>query len=115
MELMGGEAIAELNADIKSFCNELQADSLAIKRVEVALLTFGPVLVISEFNTTECFFDPELEAVGDTPREEAIHRYSGHPRTPLFTVARGVSRIPGASFTRSRYRQSRCSPGTGPC
>jgi len=71
---MSGEAIAELNAGIKSFYNELQGDSLAIKRVEVALMTFGPVRVISEFNTAECFFDPQLEAVGDTPIGEAIRK-----------------------------------------
>lgn len=71
---MAGEAIAELNAGIKSFYNELQGDSLAIKRVEVALMTFGPVRVISEFNTAECFFDPQLEAVGDTPIGEAIKK-----------------------------------------
>ena len=71
---MAGEAIAELNAGIKSFYNELQGDSLAIKRVEVALMTFGPVRVISEFNTAECFFDPQLEAVGDTPIGEAIRK-----------------------------------------
>jgi uncharacterized protein YegL len=71
---MSGEAIAELNAGIKSFYNELQGDSLAIKRVEVALMTFGPVRVISEFNTAECFFDPQLEAVGDTPIGEALRK-----------------------------------------
>jgi uncharacterized protein YegL len=30
--------------------------------------------VISEFNTAECFFDPQLEAVGDTPIGEAIRK-----------------------------------------
>lgn len=71
---MAGEAIAELNAGIKSFYAELQSDSLAIKRVEVALMTFGPVRVISEFNTAECVFDPELVAEGDTPIGEAIRK-----------------------------------------
>ncbi|MDD5142335.1 VWA domain-containing protein [Methanoregula sp.] len=71
---MAGEAIAELNAGIKSFYAELQSDSLAIKRVEVALMTFGPVQVISEFNTAECIFDPELVAEGDTPIGEAIRK-----------------------------------------
>ncbi len=71
---MAGEPIAELNAGIREFYNELQNDSLAIKRVEVALLSFGPVRLISEFNTAECFFDPQLEAVGDTPIGEAIQK-----------------------------------------
>ena len=69
---MAGQPIAELNAGIRDFYTELQNDSLAIKRVEVALLSFGPVRIISEFNTADCFFDPQLEAVGDTPMGEAI-------------------------------------------
>jgi uncharacterized protein YegL len=71
---MAGQPITELNAGIREFYHELQNDSLAIKRVEVALLSFGPVRVLSEFNTAECFFDPQLEAVGDTPMGEAIRK-----------------------------------------
>ncbi|MCX6688952.1 MAG: VWA domain-containing protein [Methanoregula sp.] len=69
---MAGQPIAELNEGIREFYNELQNDSLAIKRVEVALLSFGPVRTISEFNTAESFFDPQLVADGDTPMGEAI-------------------------------------------
>ncbi len=69
---MAGRPIAELNAGLRAFYDELQADSLAIKRVEVALISFGPVRMISDFNTAECFLDPTLEAVGDTPLGEAI-------------------------------------------
>lgn len=71
---MAGRPITELNAGLRSFYEELQGDSLAIKRVEVALISFGPVRVISEFNTAECFLDPTLEAVGDTPLGEAIEQ-----------------------------------------
>lgn len=92
---MAGEAIAELNAGIKSFYNELQGDSLAIKRVEVALMTFGPVRVISEFNTAECFFDPQLEAVGDTPIGEAIKK-----GIELIRARKEQYRVNGISFYR---------------
>jgi uncharacterized protein YegL len=71
---MKGQPINELNAGLRSFYDELQNDSLAIKRVEVALLSFGPVRIVSDFNTAECFFDPQLEAVGDTPMGEAIKK-----------------------------------------
>jgi len=69
---MAGKPITELNAGLRSFYEELQGDSLAVKRVEVALLSFGPVRVISEFNTADFFLDPTLEAEGDTPLGEAI-------------------------------------------
>ena len=69
---MAGKPIAELNAGLRSFYEELQGDSLAVKRVEVALVSFGPVRVISEFNTADFFLDPTLEAEGDTPLGEAI-------------------------------------------
>lgn len=71
---MAGQAIAELNAGLRAFYEELQSDSLAIKRVEVALISFGPVRTISEFTTADCYLDPTLEAVGDTPLGEAILR-----------------------------------------
>ena len=70
---MAGKPIAELNAGLRSFYEELQGDSLAVKRVEVALVSFGPVRVISEFNTADFFLDPTLEAEGDTPA------WRGHP------------------------------------
>ena len=38
---MAGEPIAELNAGLKAFRDELAADELAGKRVEVACMTFG--------------------------------------------------------------------------
>lgn len=71
---MAGQPITELNAGLRAFYEELQGDSLASKRVEVALVSFGPVRVISNFNTVDYFLDPTLVAEGDTPLGEAIRQ-----------------------------------------
>jgi cobalamin biosynthesis protein CobT len=38
---MGGKPIQELNAGVELFRDELQADALASKRVEIAIVGFG--------------------------------------------------------------------------
>ncbi len=65
---MQGAPIAQLNMGLKSFKDELAADSLAAKRVEVAVLTFGdnPHLV-TDFTDAENFQPPHLTAAGLTP------------------------------------------------
>jgi uncharacterized protein YegL len=69
---MTGEPITELNAGLKCFRDELVADELASKRVEVACITFGPVNVATEFETASVFQPPWLRPVGDTPMGAAI-------------------------------------------
>lgn len=69
---MTGEPILELNAGLKEFRDELVADELASKRVEVACITFGPVNVATEFETASVFQPPWLRPMGDTPMGAAI-------------------------------------------
>ncbi len=69
---MGGMPIAQLNEGIRTFKQELMQDPLATKRVEVAVVTFGPVTVESDFHTVPNFHPRELDTTGDTPMGAAI-------------------------------------------
>lgn len=71
---MRGEPIAQLNDGLVAFKDELAADALAQKRVEVALITFGPVQVHCDFQTADQFQPPRLETTGDTPMGAAIQQ-----------------------------------------
>lgn len=71
---MSGAPIDELNAGLAGFKNELSADTLSMKRVEVAVVSFGPVNVENNFHTAPNFFPPHLTANGDTPMGAAIRQ-----------------------------------------
>jgi uncharacterized protein YegL len=71
---MNGQPIQELNAGLKLFERELKDDSLSAKRVEVAIVTFGPVETKLEFTSATSFYAPELSTTGATPMGEAIER-----------------------------------------
>jgi uncharacterized protein YegL len=69
---MGGRPIEELNEGLQAFQHELMTDSLAAKRVEVAIVTFGPVQVQTDFTTVQNFNAPHLSTTGDTPMGAAV-------------------------------------------
>jgi uncharacterized protein YegL len=69
---MRGAPIGRLNEALVAFKDELAADTLAMKRVEIAILTFGPVNVLSDFQTPDLFQPPHLSTTGDTPMGAAI-------------------------------------------
>jgi len=69
---MEGAPINELNLGLQVFKDSLMADTLAMKRVEVALVTFGPVQTLQEFVTVDAFVPPILTAQSDTPMGSAI-------------------------------------------
>jgi uncharacterized protein YegL len=69
---MAGQPIDELNAGLATLQSELNADSLAAKRVELAIVTFGPVNVEVHFTPANAFQTPQLSASGGTPMGSAI-------------------------------------------
>lgn len=71
---MRGVPIAELNAGLAGLKEELSSDSLAMKRVEIAIVSFGPVNIQTTFCTAPNFFPPQLAAEGDTPLGAAIQQ-----------------------------------------
>lgn len=69
---MRGQPLRDLNDGLTLFRDELYADSLAAKRVEVAVVTFGPVSVVNDFTSVQNWHAPDLHDQGDTPMGRAI-------------------------------------------
>lgn len=92
---MGGAPIDELNRGLQSFRDELTADALAMKRVEVAIVTFGPTRVETPFTGAGSFEPPTLAAQGDTPMGAAIAQ-----ALDLVRVRKAEYRAHGISYYR---------------
>jgi uncharacterized protein YegL len=87
---MRGNPISELNEGLKVFREELGSDPLASKRVEVGIVTFGPVKVESDFVGAQQFVAPTLSVSGDTPMGAAIEtglNYFGVEKMPTKQTA----------------------------
>ncbi len=72
---MAGASIDQLNLALKHFVQEVSLDSLASKRLELAVVTCGgDVRVAHDFATVSHFVPPILMAGGDTPLGAAIEK-----------------------------------------
>jgi uncharacterized protein YegL len=70
---MAGERIQALSAGVKALGEDLAKDSVASRRVEIAVVTFGgEVRVAQDFVAAGEFKPPVLEASGSTPMASAI-------------------------------------------
>jgi uncharacterized protein YegL len=92
---MKGRPIEVLNQGLQTFKDQLMSDSMATQRVEVGIVTFGPVRVFSEFQTADSFLPPHLEVTGDTPMGAAIEQ-----GLDMLESRKQVYRLSGISYYR---------------
>lgn len=70
---MEGERIEELNRGLQAFIDDVTRDELAMKRVELTIVTFGSVSILDPiFSPVDDFRGISLETTGNTPMGEAI-------------------------------------------
>jgi len=72
---MRGAPITALNEGLRAFRDDLMQDALALRRVEVAVVTFdSDVQLVQDFVTVDRFDPPTLTAQGYTHMGAAIHQ-----------------------------------------
>lgn len=64
--------IDEVNQGLKELRADLLSDPLASQRVEIAIITFGPVVLAQDFVTVDQWVPPRLNASGSTPLGAAL-------------------------------------------
>jgi uncharacterized protein YegL len=70
---MEGTPISELNQGLQEFYQEIQADSMAANRLEIALVTFGTsVKTVITPNLVYNMTIPQLNAYGSTPLVDGV-------------------------------------------
>lgn len=70
---MSGERIQKLNSGIAAFKQEVEKDTIASLRVEVAIITFNnSAEMVQNFVTIDQFIPPKLIASGSTAMGEGI-------------------------------------------
>jgi uncharacterized protein YegL len=70
---MEGDPIEQLNAGLQQFYAEVARDPVALSRVEVAVVTFGPVHLTQAFAPTDMCAVEHLTANGSTPLGAALN------------------------------------------
>lgn len=65
-------AIEDVNQGLKDLRSDLLSDPLASQRVEIAIVTFGPVILAQDFVTVDQWVPPRLSASGSTPLGSAV-------------------------------------------
>lgn len=64
--------IDAVNGGLQALKSDLMIDHLACQRVEIAIITFGPVRLVQDFVTVDQWVPPRLYASGNTPMGEAL-------------------------------------------
>ena len=80
ISMNSNDAIGALNRGIQTFRDELEQDTLASLRIEIAIITFGAgVEVKQDFATVDSFDPPTLRADGpSTPMSQGIQMALDH-------------------------------------
>ncbi len=69
---MAGTRIDQLNEGVSILLDEIRRDPIACSRVELAIVTFGPVKVVQQFSTIDRVKFSPLRPAGKTPMGGAV-------------------------------------------